>query len=385
MIAQYISVFLGIAYLVAAFPAVPEFSRIPIERSRGLRPRDSRNSTLATTPHASGGFYTCPVTIGEGANAKTFRLNFDTGSADLWVFSTLLPASDQAMHTIYNPKQSNTSVPLNLPWSITYLDGTFASGVAFKDTINLGGLVLKQSAVEAADNVSANAVSDEADGLLGLSLNPNTIGTPNSVPTTLESIISHPLAANVFTCALTRTSEPNGFYTFGFIDPVLTTGKQILYTDVLLTGQAPGSWEFTSTFITINGQTIQRPGNTAIADTGTSIIIIADQLLPSIYGPIGGKFDGTNWLVPSNITQSTLPVIGIPAGPNVVTLRAADLLNEPSPDPNWFIGAIQGRGDTPIDIFGDVWLRNIYAIHDIGMTGPGKVRFGFVPRPYGVI
>src|SRR5579859_6238725 len=101
MIAKYISLFLGIAQissLVAAFPVVPQFSRIPIERSRSIRPRDSGNSTLATTPHASGGFYTCPVTIGEGANAKIFRLNFDTGSADLWVFSTLLPAADQSMH-----------------------------------------------------------------------------------------------------------------------------------------------------------------------------------------------------------------------------------------------------------------------------------------------
>lgn len=392
--AHYISLLLGVGQLalsVAAIPASLDLTRIPINRTGGaaLRPRaPPDNSTLTATDHNQGLFYTCPVTIGEGAGQKTLRLNFDTGSPDLWVFSTLMPPAEKAIgtHTFYDPALSTAAKALNKAWGISYVDGSFATGVAYNDTVTLGGLILTQTGVEAAEDVDQGTLTDESDGLLGLSLDQNTISPSGSVPTTIDNLISHPLAANVFTCALTRPAEPNGFYTFGYIDPILTQGQQILYTDILgAAGKHPGRWEFNSSFITINGQTIQRPGNTAIADTGTTLIFIADSLLPSIYGPLGGKMIGQYWSFPTTVPISVLPSISLPAGPNAVNLRPEDLAYQLSADGKWFIGSIQGRGTKVWDTFGDVWLRNIYAIHDVGMTGIGKQRFGLVPRPYGVI
>jgi hypothetical protein len=149
-------------------------------------------------------------------------------------------------------------------------------------------------------------------------------------------------------------------------------------------GKHIGRWEFNSSFITINGKTTQRPGNTAIADTGTTIIYIADSLLSSIYVPLGGQLNGKYWYFPTTVALSSLPSINIPAGQNTVTLRPEDLAHSVTADGKWFMGSIQGRGTKLWDTLGDVWLRNIYAIHDVGMTGVGKQRFGLVPRPYGV-
>src|SRR5579859_7683932 len=110
------------------------------------------------------------------------------------------------------------------------------------------------------------------------------------------------------------------------ISILLTNGKQILFTDILGTeGKHVGRWEFNSSFITINGQTIQRPGNTAIADTGTTVIYIADSLLPSIYTPLGGKLIGNYWSFPTTVPASLLPSLSIPAGPHAVNLRPEDL------------------------------------------------------------
>jgi len=54
--------------------------------------------------------YLCPVQI--GTPAQTLTLDFDTGSADLWVFSTELPAADQSSggtkHTLFDPSKSST-------------------------------------------------------------------------------------------------------------------------------------------------------------------------------------------------------------------------------------------------------------------------------------
>jgi hypothetical protein len=390
---HYISLLLCVGQLalwVAAYPAALDLTRIPVIRNGGskLRARAPNNSSLTATDHANGVFYTCPVTIGEGAGAKTVRLNFDTGSPDLWTFSTLMPPSERAIgsHTYYDPSVSTSATALNTTWGISYVDGSFASGFAYLDTVNLGGLVLTQTSVEAASDVDDRTLTDDSDGLLGLSLDQNTIEPSGSVPTTIENLIRHPLAQNVFTCALTRPSEPDGFYTFGYIDQTLTAGKEILYTDILgAAGKHVGRWEFDSSFMSINNQTIQRPGNTAIADTGTTIIFIDDQLLSAIYTPLGGQFDGKYWYFPSNTPPSSLPTINLPAGPNSVTLRPEDLAYAISTDGQSFMGSIQSRGSALYDTFGDVWLRNIYAIHDVGLTGVGKQRFGIVPRPYGVI
>jgi len=78
--------------------------------------------SVAATPEQYDSEYLCPVGIG----GQTLNLDFDIGSADLyvfmsrlikqntdnmssWVFSTELPSSESAGHTVYDPSQSNTT------------------------------------------------------------------------------------------------------------------------------------------------------------------------------------------------------------------------------------------------------------------------------------
>ena len=62
------------------------------------------------------GFYLSPLTIGEGSQAKTFILDVDTGSPDLWVFSTLLSPDQRGIHNLYDPINSNSSVRPSTPF-----------------------------------------------------------------------------------------------------------------------------------------------------------------------------------------------------------------------------------------------------------------------------
>jgi Eukaryotic aspartyl protease len=186
------------------------------------------------------------------------------------------------------------------------------------------------------------------------------------------------MGARLFTCALTRPNEPAGFFTFGYIDTELVGSVTPVYTPA---SSVHGYWEFASEFAEINGQRVDRTGNTAYADTGTTLIMIADDLLPLIYGPIGGFFDDyyQGWIFPSNVLVSDIPTIVLPAGNGVVTLNQIDLVTPIAQNETYFYGSIQSRGDTTYDVFGDYWLRNIYAIWDFGTTSEG-LRFGFVPR-----
>lgn len=61
--------------------------------------------TVTTTPGDEyDSLYLTPVTVG----SNTLELDFDTGSADLWVFSTALSSSLQSGHAVYNPSTSGT-------------------------------------------------------------------------------------------------------------------------------------------------------------------------------------------------------------------------------------------------------------------------------------
>jgi len=75
--------------------------------------------------------------------------------------------------------------------------------------------------------------------------------------------------------------------TTGYIasDVAGVTGN-ICYAPIVDTS---GFWKFSSPSATVNGQTIQRPsGNTAVADTGTTLCLVDSTLCEAIYGAIPG-------------------------------------------------------------------------------------------------
>jgi hypothetical protein len=84
------------------------------------------------------------------------------------------------------------------------------------------------------------------------------------------------------------------------------------------------------------------------------------------------------WVFPSTVDTSTLPTIGLGvgvegtgAGEQIFYIHPADLAYSPaSPgyvpkhptDVRWIYGGIQSKGSMTEDIFGDVFLKNVYAV-----------------------
>jgi hypothetical protein len=316
---------------------------------------------------SSGASYQTPIIIGD----QLFYLDLDTGSPDIWVYSSYtedLPSN--VTHNIYDPTNSTTAVPTNATFSIAYGDNSTAEGYVFLDTIDIGGLVVVNQAIGAAVNVTGSLTDNPSDGLLGLSPGPSAI-EPAGVPTILENLaVNGSSPTNVFTCSLTRANEPPGFYTFGFVDPLLLGNSTPQFTPV---NTSNGFWEFDSTFAIINGETIQRPaGNTAFADTGNTLILLGDDILPAIYEPVNGTYDPTvpGYVFPADTLVSQIPTIVLPAGSIEITISPEDFARF-SVNDSFVFGSIQPRGDAPADVFGDVWLVNAYVIWDFGTTVEG--------------
>ncbi|KFX86643.1 hypothetical protein V490_08975 [Pseudogymnoascus sp. VKM F-3557] len=323
-----------------------------------------------------------------GTPPQKLMLNFDTGSADTWVWSTELPSNIQksAGHTVFDPKHSSTFKPQkNSTWKISYGDKSSASGIVGTDNLMMGGLTIKNQAVQLANRLSSEFVGATGDGILGLAWGHVNTVTPKQVATPVANMIAQahiPKSSELFTAYLgswrDADDEDKGesFYTFGYIDEetVKKSGEDIYWTPI---DNAQGFWMFDSQSATVNGKTVQQRGNNAIADTGTTLALVSDETCKAIYDAIpGSAYDYFNqgYIYPADTTEDQLPVVTFAVGGKHFAIQKEDLGFAPVGN-GMVYGGIQSRGTMTFDILGDTFLKGMYAIFD-----QGNKRFGAVKR-----
>jgi|SRR5215469_5676013 len=157
--------------------------------------------------------YLSPVRVGR----TTMRLDFDTGSSDLWVFSNQLPPNQTQGHATYDISSSSTGKMMQgFTWNISYGDKSGAQGLVYADKVVIGGATATSQAVEAATSISSEFISEDSDGLLGLGFGSFDNIKPQKQPTFFENIMAS-LEQPLFTVSLKKNAS--GTYDFGFIDP----------------------------------------------------------------------------------------------------------------------------------------------------------------------
>jgi hypothetical protein len=240
------------------------------------------------------------------------------------------------------------------------------------DTVSIGGVVIKNQAIELAKTMSTAFTQDSGDGLLGLAWPSINTVTPTSVPTPVANMITQgdiPSDTQLFTAKLgswrdaDEADKGESFYTFGYIDDATVTasGQEIAYTPV---DNSNGFWQFGSTSATVNGTTVDRSGNTAIADTGTTLALVDDATCKAIYDAIpGATYDDSSqgYIFPTNTTEDQLPVVTFAVGDTQFTVQKEDL-GFANAKAGYVYGGIQSRGDMTFDILGDTFLKSIYAV-----------------------
>ncbi|KAJ6456473.1 acid protease [Mycena sanguinolenta] len=314
----------------------------------------------------NGAEYVVAVKI--GTPGVTLNLDFDTGSSDLWVWSSELKGVSKTGHNIYTPSKSKTaSLQSKSTWEISYGDGSSASGNVYLDTVTIGGVSIPKQAVELAEKMSAQFSSGEgSDGLLGLAWPSINTVSPQPVKTPVENMIQQKLISQpLFTVKLDR-GDNAGFYSFGEIDETVTSNP-ITYTAV---DNSQGFWMVPSSSYTLNGQTIARQDNTAILDTGTTLALIDDDAVSKIYAAIeGAKFDSNQggWMYPAT---SKVPSLAFAIGDTMYTLNAADFPFGEAED-GYLFGGVQSRGSNPFDILGDIFLKSVYVVFNQGESTVG--------------
>jgi hypothetical protein len=258
----------------------------------------------------------------------------------LKLWSTELPSNVKSQgtgHNIFDPSKSKTFKKTSgSTWMISYGDQSSASGDVGTDNVTVGGLTIKSQAIELAKNMSDQFIQGTGDGLLGLAFGPINTVKPHRVQTPVENMITQediPKSAELFTSYLgswrdgTGSNNTESFYTFGFIDQptVDKSGEQIYYTDV---DNSQGFWSVASESATVNGTTVDRTGNTAIMDTGTTLALVDDATCKAIYDAIpGSTYDSASqgFIFPDNMTADQLPQVTFAIGGKQFAVNKEDL------------------------------------------------------------
>ncbi|KAL8775619.1 MAG: hypothetical protein Q9209_000115 [Squamulea sp. 1 TL-2023] len=326
------------------------------------------DGTVSANPTQYDSEYVSPVTIG----GQILNLDFDTGSSDLWVFSSELAAAQSNGHSIYNPALSSTSEILDgYTWSIGYGDGSAASGNVCTDTVKVGTTTVTGQAVELAQEISAQFQRDtDLDGLLGLAFDPiNTVKPVQQK--TFFSNAKPSLSAPLFTANL-KKGKP-GAYTFGYVDDAQHSGT-ITYVPV---NSTRGFWEFTSNGYAVGTAAFKSSFIDAIADTGTSLVYLPDAIVKAYYANIrGAGYDSAQggYTYPCS---ATLPSFTLGMGSYKAVIPASYITYVPvNVNGRTCFGGIQSNSGLGLSILGDIFLKAHFVVFQ-----SDPLQLGFAPKP----
>ncbi|GJJ75646.1 hypothetical protein EMPS_08004 [Entomortierella parvispora] len=325
-------------------------------RYPGININSASSGSVALTDVAPDTEYYGTVSV--GTPAQKVRLDFDTGSSDIWFPSSTCTTSACKKHTQFNSANSSTYKKDGRPWTISYGDGSSASGTLGSDMVSVGGVSVRQTIGLATTESSQFAASPE-DGLFGLAF--DTIESVSGVKTFMTNAIAAGVLAkpvvSVFLPSERLFNGQGGEYLFGAIDNTKYTGS-LTYVPVT----QEGYWQIAVDGITAGGQDLGQSSQ-GIVDTGTTLIVVSDAAAQAIHGTIEGATNDPNegWLVPCSISSSTDSISFTMAG-TPFNVALADLAFEDLGDGSGnCVSGVQG-GQNNLWILGDVFIKNNYCV-----------------------
>ncbi|KAK3386611.1 aspartic peptidase domain-containing protein [Podospora didyma] len=335
--------------------------------------------------------------IGYGTPQQTLLVDLDTGSADTWVVTpgTYAPTAENTHNTSlvkdrpsYDPAKSSTAkyVP-GAVWKITYGDDSTASGDVWTDVLNVGGVSLSDATIETATLISYSLFYDnQLSGLLGLAYNLHSQVTP-AKPNVLSGLMDV-LDKKLFAVDLHWHAD-DGSYRFGAVDTSAfipsTSPSAVDGLEYIPLLDHSRFWSINFTSIYVQGDPVKYQSSWAsIVDTGTSIIMMPDDIAEAYYKSVpGSQKDAYDmWEYPCN--GSTLPDFTFGFGDNAfeVTIPGKYMnysvstnLNHPDVVTGFCTGSLQGDFGNGVNILGDPFLKVVYAVFDVGGS-----RIGFATK-----
>ncbi|KAG5973633.1 hypothetical protein E4U55_000345 [Claviceps digitariae] len=336
---------------------------------------DKQAGSVAAVPEPNDVEFISPVTIG----GQNLNLDFDTGSSDLWVFTTQLDPAVRVNRRVYNASKSTTFKPLpRATFEVVYGDRSGAEGTVGTDVVDVGGVSVPSQAIGLATAVSFQFSGDQqSDGILGLAFSQLNTVKPQQQKTFFENIRNE-LAEPVFTVDL-RKGTP-GTYTFGRIDRSRFRG-QLVWIPVNTTN---GFWQFSSERFAImnnnnnnnnSNNTMRQPllstsGAQAIADTGSTLILADAKVVKAYYAQVQGAQEDQMeaFTFPCN---ATLPDLALDVGNMYMATVSGRDINHLRTENGTCYGGVQATSPGQPAVFGDIFFKSQFVVFNAGNNSLG--------------
>ncbi|ALC46285.1 CG5860, partial [Drosophila busckii] len=302
--------------------------------------------------------------IGMGTPAQRFKVLFDTGSANTWLPSSSCPTTDIACqrHKQYNSQQSSSYVANGSKFSLAYGAG-MVSGYLSQDTLHLAGAQLSGLTFgEITQHHQTIFESMSFDGIVGLAF--AAIAWHETTPFLELLCQQRKIQQCLFSVYLRQqpvAAQAAGELLFGGVNSARYKGE-LHYVPV----SGEGYWQIQLSGVAVRGKLIDN-NVAAIVDTGTSLILLPQRVLGSLYAALGARMLGDIYSLSCKLEE--LPAVAMHLGNFTLTLTPADYVVE--------IEGLCISIFVPFNydfwVLGDVFLRRYYTVYD----AEGSGRMGF--------
>ncbi|KAG8692026.1 Type I transmembrane sorting receptor [Ceratobasidium sp. 395] len=292
-----------------------------------------------------------------GTPPQKFLIDFDTGSADLWVPNLACPTEGCKSHKTFDVSKSSTVKPQSGNFSISYGDGSSSSGPIFTDTVSMAGLTVPEQFFSAVTEESDSFAKDPSDGLMGLAF--SSISNLNQ-STFFENLKP---AGAIKEAVFAFKLASNGSELFlGGTNPSLFTG------DITFSPLTSKTFWLTNGAAAAGDKEAYSGG--MIIDSGTTLIVGPQDSVDAFWKAAGGeKCDaqvcGSDGFYTYDCASP--PSVAFNFGkdsfamsPDTLTIGTTDDSKKTC------VGAIMATDGVPNDawIVGDAFMRNVYTVFD---------------------
>nr|XP_055190182.1 renin isoform X2 [Nyctereutes procyonoides] len=323
--------------------------------------------------------------IGIGSPPQTFKVIFDTGSANLWVPSTKCSPLYTAceIHCLYDSSESSSYMENGTTFTIRYGSGK-VKGFLSQDLVTVGGITVTQTFGEVTELPLIPFMLAKFDGVLGMGFPAQAVG---GVTPVFDHILSQGvLKEDVFSVYYSRNSHLlGGEVVLGGSDPQYYQGN-FHYVSVSKTG----SWQIKMKGVSVRSATLVcEEGCMVVVDTGASYISGPTSSLRLLMDTLGAQelstnevrsWGSTTWPRTQNYPRKhqyvvncnqvpTLPDISFHLGGRAYTLTSVDyVLQDPYGNEDLCTLALHGLDvpppTGPVWVLGASFIRKFYTEFD---------------------
>ncbi|KAJ7160975.1 acid protease [Mycena filopes] len=334
---------------------------IPEEVRARMESRAEKRQAEPLTDQEDGLEYTGTVSI--GTPGQKFVIDFDTGSADLWVPSSSCTSSTCSSKSKFKAASSSTATKKSGTFKIAYGDGSTVSGPVYTDKVSVAGVEATGQTFSPVTTLSSSFADDPTDGILGLAF--PAISNLNENPFFNTAVAQGSVTASQFGFFLAN----NGSELFlGGSNSKLFTGKPEFH-DVDGTS---GFWQIGSATAKVGSSTAVSDIDTII-DSGTTLAYGPPAMVKTLYDKVPGSalFDEQNGYY--SFPCATPPEIAFSWGGADWAISADSInLGTTEDGSDQCVGALAGQDiglGSNVFLLGDVFMSSVYTVFDFEDQG----------------